>query len=73
MQVYVAMANMEGRVECLGVFKDKTGAMNLCSRQAEEYAEHLYPEDYEYEKVYYDKNGAYVDTFSWTVFETNIH
>ena len=46
--------------------------MNLCKKEAEEYADDLYPKDYEYERIHVEDNSFCVDTFSWEVLEMNI-
>ena len=65
--VYVAILNAEGHPKCLGVFRHYTDAMYLCKKEAEKWAEELYSEDYEYEKVHYSDYIVCVDTFSWEV------
>ena len=70
--VYVVFLNTGGDGPCskvYGIFKNKEDAMNLCRKEAEEYAEDLYPKDYEYEKIYFGDSYFNVDTFTWEVLE----
>ena len=72
MKVYVAILDTDGGSKCYGVFYKKETAMELCKKDADKYSNELYPEDYEYEKIYEDENGFCVDTLVWTVTEMEV-
>lgn len=70
--VYVALLDTDSTAKVLGVYKNQDDAFNVCKKDAQLYADELYPKDYKYQKVYYQENKISVDTFVWAVMKKYI-